>query len=335
MDSDETATADDELRRYNFVGRRTRPDCTGRSEQRGSKHRRLEASTALDREAIEPKKETGSDLRQDLGDVGKLRSEVARFTHLVHAKFTGLADKNDLVDGRDRAGWIVPIFLLDWRRNPTREGRLRDAGEAWPWLADHYLHEAHDLYGPALGDTPTFYQQAAGECWTCVHRSDEVPPETYVEINPATASRLVLGRRRRGAMPSCSCSSDFPDTEHPQTVAPRRAGPRRPATADHPAGTVRGRAVAEQTQHRDRAAVAWVEDDLALGTPTNPNGFIIQAKLPNQRAYHRLVPTTINAEHSDPGWCSGTTRTPPGPKNCRSTDFVCDRSPVVSSSISS
>lgn len=237
--------------------------------------------------------------RWDTADPGALWSDLAGYAVKAHARFEQALRPGSLADGRDRAGRTAPVFMTDWRRNPTRDRRVDDARSAWEWLAAHYLQEARDLFDPDLGDSPRYYEKAAWDCWTCdPKKASELPPETYVEIRLDTQTPARLSREHPSADVAVACLLHAADDQ------PRRVNlaliqpddPRLRLTLTGPSELELKPDVPATVTVR----VAWSEEGEALPARANPRGFLVEARLANGSSYHAIVPTDVVSESIRP-----------------------------------
>ncbi len=237
---------------------------------------------------------SGVDRASDLTALARAWRGLARAARSVHGKLLDLDASAERQEGDDRPGWITPAFTLSLSSNPARQSRDRDHLAARAWLARHYLYESRDLH--KLVDPEGFYETAALEC----SRSDRLPPETWLTMDPGeeSASGVTLSQRMNRAEPSIRILVDGPGAAPRQKLTLKVLEPDDPRLVVGPASA--DLEIPVQTQHTETIKVEWAEDRAGEVSGPPPAGMIIQARLPNERVYHLLVPLSINAESSRP-----------------------------------
>ena len=217
-------------------------------------------------------------------------SVLAKASGVVHNRLLEFGSK----DQDDRAGWIAPAFSLELRSEADRQRRESACSAARAWLAKHYRHESLDLHD--LVDSDNFFETAALDC----SRSDEAPSETSLDLGLAdeSASSLGLSGRKMQCEVSLRLLVRGSGTDTPE-VALDVVKP-----ADERLHVVEGLpAVLKLTPQVPRTITFVVKWDEGGGGEVNgspPRGLIVRARLPNQRAYHLLVPLSIQPARSVP-----------------------------------
>jgi hypothetical protein len=237
--------------------------------------------------------------RWDTADAGALWSDLAGYALKANSRFEQALRPGSEIDGRDRAGRTAPVFMTDWRRNPSRDQRVDDARAAWDWLARHYVLEERDLFDPDLADSPRYYEKAAWDCWTCDPRkTSTLPPETYVEARLDTQTSARLSREHPSAEVVLNCLLHAPD-DRPRKVSLALLQPddsRLRLSLVGPAEIeLKPDVPATVTVH-----VAWSEEGPALPARANPRGFVVEARLPDGSNYHAIASTDIVSESIRP-----------------------------------
>jgi hypothetical protein len=216
--------------------------------------------------------------------ISRAWSGLARVARFVDLKLATALDQQGRLDRDDRAGWIVPVFLLDLQDNPTRRQRERQFREAWSRLADRYRHRSLDLREPV--EPVRFYETAALEC----PGVGTAGPLVALELSLAAAIP-PLSSRQSTVEVQVRALLRGSDPENPQTVAFETrsvADPRLRVSAPSPAAI-------ELTPDRPRVLTinaSWDEQSGPSSAPPPP-GFIVRGMLPDGRAFHLLVPLRI------------------------------------------
>lgn len=262
---------------------------------------RLNGFLELIQEAGRLQKETGAKFPSSMSDSQSVWSNLAGYAFLVRLKFEEMVKVREPIDGRDRTGWVAPVFLLDPSWNPTRLARIRDANANWAWLAEHYVHQARDVHQqPDQGDIADFDQKAAQDCWTCdpaAPRSSELLPEIYLEF--ASPSPLKLTRDNPNAEFSLQVSLRAPQGEKRRKITLKILKPddsRLKISSPSPNELD----LEPDSPQPTNMTVAWDEGESSRPAQPIPKGFIVQARLPNQQTFHVMVPTEIVSENTRP-----------------------------------
>jgi serine/threonine protein kinase len=245
-------------------------------------------------EARAPGRSTGADASSELAALSRTWGGLARDSRLVRAKLVDMASQTERPDDDDRPGWIAPAFALELRPNPIRQARDRDDLAARGWLAGHYRHQDLDLH--RLVDPDKFYDAAALE----YPQLDRASPEAALELGmaPGFPASLSLSGQNNRAQAAIRLVLGGAGDAGPQKVALKvlePADPRLRVPEPPPAELELPRQAPRTVDFR----VEWAEDGAIQEGPP-PAGLIVQARLPNQRPYHLLVPLTIVPERIRP-----------------------------------
>ncbi len=244
-------------------------------------------------EASAASRSASTDLSSDLGTLARLWSEMAAVARSVHEKIVDPRKRAEHPDDDDRPGWIVDAFELDLDANPIRDARDRDDLAGWTWLAGCYRHRNRDLHDQF--EPLNFYERAALDCPGGDKSANELALELTV---PESASSLSLSGKNTRATAAFELLLKGAADAGAQKV---------PWKVLEPADTrlrVAGRPPAEielapQSPRPANFLVEWV-DSADRNAPPPPKGLIVQARLPNQRPYHLLVPVTVVSESTLP-----------------------------------
>ena len=213
---------------------------------------------------------------------------------VVLARLIDLATQTNRTDEEDRPGWIAPAFVLELRPNPIRQGRDRDELAVWRWLAEHYRHRDLDLH--RLVDPDKFYDTAALE----YPDVDRMSPETALELGTAQGSPGSLSLSGEDSRTQAAIRLLLRGAEDaaPESVTLKVLEPADPRlrVPEPPPAEVK---LQPQTPRSVSFRIEWDEDRTNQEGPP-PAGLIVQARLPNQRPYHLLVPLTIVSENTRP-----------------------------------
>jgi Carboxypeptidase regulatory-like domain len=245
---------------------------------------KLDSSTAFD---------GGSNAEPDVSDVVRLWSGLAGFCEDVHRAIVDRGNQSDGLDSEDRPGWIARAFTLDLTRNPIRQFRESDSNSARAWLADHYRHESLDLH--ELVDSDNFFAKAELEC----PRTDEAEPALEMSLSESFAAGPSLSTTNNKAEVTISLLLSGLDAPASHVVSVKPLGladGRLRIALIEPSDKLE---LVPQSRSLARFRVEWFESDERETAPP-PKGFIVQARLANQRAYHLFVPVTVDAKTSRP-----------------------------------
>jgi len=230
----------------------------------------------------------------DLAGMGQTWGGLAKVSRLFRLRLADLADQPEREAGDDHLAWIAPAFTLDLDSNPIHQGRERNDMAAWTWLADHYHHQSQDLR--KLADPDQFFDTAAVECPGSARSSNATSLE--LELVGASSSGLTLSTSKKEDQADIRVVLHAADVAAAQSVVLEIIKPadRRLRVAEPAPGELK---LAPGIASPATIKVKWVEDEEPQSILL-PKGFIVQARLPDQRRYHLLVPITIVSERSQP-----------------------------------
>jgi hypothetical protein len=222
-------------------------------------------------------------------------SELSRFCQVVHARVLEALDSVSSQAGTDHPGWIAPALLVDVDQNPIRRQRDKESLVLWNWLAARYRHESRDLRGFADRPSDNFFDAAALDCLR--EREPRLEPSVQFAVEDTEAKKLQL-------------SSQQPETDVQIQLALSAGdgGPLKVALAALPLDDPRLRVsfpssaeleLAPASMKPAQVHLEWTEER-ALANRQPPAGFILQARLPSGRAFHRAIPVAIVPADSSP-----------------------------------
>ena len=252
---------------------------------------------------------TGSDvMASDLGGSVKLNNQLnaldrasskddATRTSALAQNWAGLANVAALVFdslmnipaqptrmvGDDRIGWVAPPFLLNLASGSTRPSREKDALANWDWLAAFYRHQARDLHETL--EPEQFYTNAAEEC----PRSGGATSQANLALSVDAALIPILSASQPQTIVSVKVDAGAVLFDDSQKVRLK------PLQIGDPRLQVRLRESDEIELSRQNPFamvpidVEW-DEDRGHSDAAPPKGFMLQARLPDDRTFHLLVP---------------------------------------------
>jgi hypothetical protein len=232
--------------------------------------------------------------KSELGAVVRLWAGLAEFSRAVHKSIIDFANQPGTPDGQDRPGWIAPPFTLDLTPNPIREYRERDLNASRAWLADHYRLESLDLR--KLVDADGFYANAELE----TRRKDQARTEPVLELRlpEGSAADLSLSAQNNKAAVTIQILLVSTDDLAAKKVALTAIKPadERFRIVPPPEATFD---LVPQKERPVSFQVEWIDAEARDAGPL-PKGFIIQARLANQKPFHLLVPVSVISDTTRP-----------------------------------
>jgi hypothetical protein len=243
---------------------------------------------AILRRAARRETATSGDIEPRMSEARRAWSALAVCAKTARDAYAKLARAAQAQDPADRPGWLAPLHLAQWRSNPSRERRERDARATASWLAGHYRQQSRDLHDSS--DRDGFFETAARECPTT-----EEQPEAYPELT-LQSSDLNLSANRPAeirlqlSLKGASASK----AENVALSVLKTADERLRVPSIEPSSVV----LAPDQPITAVVRAEWT--DVGPGKTPPPSGLIVQAKLAPQRTYHMLLPLTIRSSDAIP-----------------------------------
>lgn len=208
---------------------------------------------------------------------------LAKVAGLVYNRLIHLLDQRGKASGDDRIGWVASPFLLNVAAGSTKPARERDALENWSWLAARYRQQARDLREAVQPEE--FYEDAALDCPT----GGTVPSQPYLALTLNDASIPTLSASQPEAVVSVKIDAGASLSDHSQKVRLKSIqidDPRLRVELGDP------QVVELSPQNPTVVAPIKVEWDEDRGRSDSdpPKGFMVEARLPDDRTFHLLVP---------------------------------------------
>ncbi len=193
--------------------------------------------------------------------------------------------------GEERASWVAPVDDLRWPEHLVQESKGARQRALLAWLSSRYRHEKEDARTPEIG---SFYRQAELKFLSNSEPVAELYPELSSDaVSASSPVRLSADRNRQQL--SVQVNLRTLAESDPKKVMLRVLEPADDRLrVNLVGGPTLNLELKPQNAQSVNVQVEWSESGIRPPGPAPaPSGFILQARLGENRSYHLPIPLAI------------------------------------------